>query len=200
MSKHKIIGREKITREIIEREINSEYDGEYRNIVVRAKPKLNNGDFITLFQGVMLELSKAELTKGEFRMLFYLIGTAQQGNAICIDLKTLSECLGEKKSNVCQTLNSLVKKNIIIKATRQGARIKGETNIYELSLNFDRLNYNLAYKGKIKDYKHLQHRDPKIELKSLPTNHDVNQLQIPFFGDFFPPAPQPQNPQKQNKE
>ncbi len=190
MTKHKIIGREKITREIIEREINSEYDGEYRNIVVRAKPKLNNGDFITLFQGVMLELSKADLTKNELKMLFYLIGSADKGNAICIDLKTLCLELSDNKGNISRTLNSLAKKNIIIKATRQGARIKGETNIYELSLNFDRLNYNLAYKGKIKDYKHLQHRDPKIELKSLPTNHDVNQLQIPF-GHFFPPAPEP---------
>lgn len=179
MAKQKIIGKEKITREIIEREISSEYDGEYRNITVRNKPKLNNGDFITLFQGVMLELSKAELSKGEFRMLFYLIGTAQQGNAISIDLNTLCECLGEKKSNVCQTINSLAKKNIIIKATRQGARIKGETNYYELSLNFDRLNYQLAYKGKIKDYKHLQHRDPKIDLKALPAS-DENQLKIPF--------------------
>ena len=194
MAKHKIIGREKITREIIEREINSEYDGEYRNIVVRAKPKLNNGDFITLFQSVLLDLSKAELTKNELRMLFYLIGTAQHGNAISTDLKTLCFEPSENKGNVSRTLNSLAKKNIIIKAIRQGARIKGETNIYELSLNFDRLNYNLAYKGKIKDYKHLQHRDPKIELKSLPTNHDVNQLQIPF-GDFFPPETE-----KQNKE
>lgn len=179
MAKQKIIGKEKITREIIEREISSEFDGEYRNIVVRNKPKLNNGDFITLFQDVMLELSKAELTKGELRMLFYLIGTAEKGNAICIDLNTLCECLSEKKSNVCQTINSLAKKNIIMKATRQGARIKGETNYYELSLNFDRLNYQLAYKGKIKDYKHLQHRDPKIDLKALPEG-DKNQLKIPF--------------------
>ncbi len=180
MAKQKIIGKEKITREIIEREISSEYDGEYRPIIVREKPRLNNGNFITLFQDVMYELSKAELTKGELRMLFYLIGTADKGNAICIDLNTLSEHLCEKKSNVCQTINSLAKKNIIIKATRkQGARMKGETNYYELSLNFDRLNYQLAYKGKIKDYKHLQHRDPKIIVKALPEG-DKNQLKIPF--------------------
>lgn len=185
MKKQKIIGKEKITREIIEREISSEYDGEYRNIVVRNKPKLNNGSFITLFQGVMLELSKAELSKGEFRMLFYLIGTAEQGNAISIDLNTLCECLSEKKSNVCQTINSLAKKNIIIKATRQGARIKGETNYYELSLNFDRLNYQLAYKGKIKDYKHFQLRDPRIDLKALPSG-DESQLKIPFSDALNP--------------
>ena len=33
--------------------------------------------------------------------------------------------------------------------------MRGETNYYELSLNFNRLNYQLAYKGKIKDYKHF---------------------------------------------
>lgn len=179
MARHKIIGKEKITREIIEREIKTDYDGTYRNIIVREKPRLNNGDFITLFQSVMLELSKADLTKGEFRMLFYLIGTADKGNAICIDLNTLSQCLGEKKSNVCNTINSLAKKNIIIKATKQGARSKGETNYYELSLNFDRLNYNLAYKGKIKDYKHLQHRDPQINLVAL-EDRSTGQLEIPF--------------------
>lgn len=179
MAKQKIIGKEKITREIIEREISSEYDGEYRNITVRNKPKLNNGDFITLFQDVMLELSRAELTKNELRMLFYLIGTAEKGNAICIDLNTLCFELSDNKGNVSRTLNSLSKKNIIIKATKQGARMRGETNYYELSLNFNRLNYQLAYKGKIKDYKHFQHRDPKIDLKALPAA-DENQLKIPF--------------------
>lgn len=177
MAKGKIIGKERITREVIEREISSEYADEYRNIIVRDKQKLNNGDFITIFQKAMLELSLAELSKGELRMLLYLIGTAQLGNVICIDLNTLCNTLNEKKSNISKTINSLARKNIIIKSVKQAARSKGEANLYELSLNFDRLNYNLAYKGKIKDFKYLQYRDPKIEVKALPFD---GQLTIPF--------------------
>jgi predicted transcriptional regulator len=181
MNNRKIIGKERITREVIEREINSEFDDSFHNIVIPKKHSLNNGNFITIFQDVMKELSKAELTKNELRMLFFLIGSAGQGNVINIELNELCNELNEYKSNVSRTIGSLVKKNIIIKAVKKGALSKGESNIYELSLNYDRLNYQLAYKGKVKDYKHLQHKDPKI-LKALPQN-DSSQLTISFEND-----------------
>lgn len=165
---NKVIGKERITREIIEREISSEYSEDYRNVLIPKKHKFNNGDFITIFQGVMREIAKAKLSKNELQMITYLIGSAGPYNSINIDLDTLCLELGDYKSNVCKTLNLLVHKNIIIKATKHGARMKGETNVYELSFNFDRLNYNLAYNGRVKEYKHIQHKDPKIDYKALP--------------------------------
>lgn len=179
MKERQIIGKERITREIIEREISTDVGEDFRNVVLPKKHKFNNGGFITLFQDVMLSIAKSDLTKNELIMLFYLIGSAGIGNSINIDLDTLCSEIGDNKGNISRTLGLLVKKKIVIRATRQGSRKQGETNIYELSLNFDRISYNLAYNGKIKDFKHLQHKDPKVLVE--PRNQLPSTSQLSLF-------------------
>jgi DNA-binding transcriptional regulator GbsR (MarR family) len=132
------------------------------------KHRFNNGNFITLFQEAMTEIAiNGNLTKGELQLLFYLIGQANPFGAVNLTLNDLVEDLKENKGNLVRAIKGLVERKIILKKTENGARIKGKLNYYELSLSYDRLNYNLAWKGKVKDYKNVQEKDPEI-LKEKP--------------------------------
>ncbi len=141
---------------------------EYVDVKLPKKHRFNNGNFITLFQEAMTEIAiNGNLTKGELQLLFYLIGQANPFGAVNLTLNDLVEDLKENKGNLVRAIKGLVERKIILKKTENGARIKGKLNYYELSLSYDRLNYNLAWKGKVKDYKNVQEKDPEI-LKEKP--------------------------------
>lgn len=141
---------------------------EYVDVKLPKKHRFNNGNFITLFQDAMTEIAiNGNLTKGELQLLFYLIGQANPFGAVNLTLNDLVEDLKENKGNLVRAIKGLVERKIILKKTENGARIKGKLNYYELSLSYDRLNYNLAWKGKVKDYKNVQEKDPEI-LKEKP--------------------------------
>lgn len=93
-------------------------------------------------------------------MLLYLIGTCGMGNSICIDLVQLAERLGMKKPNVSRALKGLVERNIVIR--KDGYRY-GKTPLpFELHLNFDQINYDLAYNGRTKDFGKLRKEHPQL--------------------------------------
>lgn len=134
---------------------------DYIDVKIPKKFKFNNGGFVTIFQKAMLNIAMfGKLSKGEMQMLLYLIGTCGMGNSICIDLVKLSKDLGTSKGNVSHYLKGLVERNIVIR--KDGYRY-GKTPLpFELHLNFDQINYDLAYNGKTKEFRKKKTEHPQL--------------------------------------
>lgn len=133
----------------------------YVDMKVPEKSRYNNGDFITVFQKVLKNIVMfGNLTKNEALLLLYLIGSAEQDNSVNIDLNVLSEDLQMKKSNVSTALKGLVCRNIILR--RDGYRYGNQPLPMELTLNYDQINYNVAYNGKIKNFQSNRREHPKV--------------------------------------
>ena len=133
----------------------------YVDMKLPQKFRFNNGGFITIFQKAMANIALfAKLSKEEYRILLYLIGTCGIDNSICIDLVQLGDNLGMKKPNVSRALKGLVERNIILR--KDGYRYGKNPLPMELSLNYDQINYNIAYNGKIKTFKENLGKHPAL--------------------------------------
>lgn len=150
---------------------------EYIDVKLPKKHKYNNGNFITLFQESLNEIVlNGNLSKGEMKLLMYLIANSNVFGGVNLTLNDLFNDLKEDKRNIVNFIKGLVERKIIIKKVENGARMKGKVNYYELSLSYDRLNYNLAWKGKIKDYKEVQYKDPTIIQEPKKLNYKEQNL------------------------
>ncbi len=138
--------KEKITREIIEREVIDDYE----NKLLPKKHRLNNGSFIVLFQKAVIEIAiNGNLTKNEMRLFLYLIGKTEITNEVKLPIMQIIEDLKEAKQNIYSALNGLKSKNIVI---------------WDKQVKTLRLNYDIAYKGKVKDFKAFQYKDEPLQL------------------------------------
>lgn len=157
-----------ITRQMV---ITETIDG-FDDVKLPKKHYLNNGNFLIIFQKAMAEISKngKSFTRNEFHLLFYFLGSAGIGNSIYCDYPTLIEELGIQRTHCVTALNSLVKKGLVIKKST-GSRFKNEAALMNVRINFDQLNYNFAYNGKIKDFKKVQYDHPPINL--IPDNTEM---------------------------
>jgi hypothetical protein len=151
------------TGEVIRQAVVTEVIPGYIDVKVPKKGRFNNGDFITIFQNTMYRIAtEAKLSKNELVLLLYLLGTAGIDNSICTDLQILSEELQIDKGNISRSIKGLVKRNIVIR--KDGYRGGEQRTLpMELSLNYDQLNYDLSYKGKVKDYSKFKGIHPEIE-------------------------------------
>ena len=163
------------TGEIIRQAVETEYVPGFVDVKLPKRKHLGNGDFITVFQNTMFRIAtEAKLSKNEMQILFYLLGTAGFDNSIYIDLDILSGDLDIKKPNVSTALKGLLKRNIIIK--RDGYRGGNQkTKPFELSINYDQLNYNITWKGDYNDHKKVKLNHP--EVLSLP-KEEPKQLDL----------------------
>jgi len=133
----------------------------FRNVNLPKKSWFENGDFVTIFQEALKEIIlKGDLSKGELRLLVYLIATTGKDNSVCIDLNELSIALKTAKSNVSSALTGLVERNIILR--RNGYRYAKQPLPIKLSVNYDQFNYDLAYNGKVSQYKKVRTNHPDI--------------------------------------
>lgn len=174
----------KMTETVVQRTVEVPVMEDYVDIKLPRKFRFNNGGFITIFQKAMANIALfGNLSKEEYRMLLFLIGTCGAANSICIDLVQLSEKLSMKKSNVSRALKGLVERNIVIR--KDGYRY-GKTPLpFELHLNFDQINYDLAYNGKIKEFGKHKSEHPKLmqsdgETPLLNSEEDKRQLLLDF--------------------
>lgn len=154
--------------------IESEKIDGFEDVKLPNKSYFNNGGFITVFQQTMYNIStKANLSKGEMKLLIYLLGTAGFDNSICVDLDILSAELGERKPNIHKHLKGLTDRNIVIRVNgyRGG---ENKTLPMNLSVNYDQINYDLAYNGKIKNYKKSKIKHEPIE--ALPLKEIENKI------------------------
>lgn len=176
----------RLTEETVTRTV--EVTPEFVDLKVPKKFRFNNGNFITIFQKAMANIAMfGRLSKGEMQLLLYLIGTCGQQNSVCIDLVKLSEDLQTNKGNVSRALKGLVERNIVIR--KDGYRY-GKTPLpFELHLNFDQINYDLAYNGRIKHYKEDKQNHPQLMqadgetpllIEQQKGNKDWNQLEQDF--------------------
>lgn len=150
------------TGELIRQYVVTEVVPNYVDVKLPKKHTFNNGDFITIFQNTMYNIAtKANLSKGELNLLLFLLGTSGLDNSICVDFDYLCEELREKKPNMHRYLKGLVNRNIVIR--KDGYRGGNQKTLpMELRLNYDQLNYDLAFKGKIKEYKVVKNNHPVI--------------------------------------
>lgn len=163
------------TGEIIRQAVETEYVPGFVDVKLPKRKHLGNGDFITVFQNTMFRIAtEAKLSKNEMQILLYLLGTAGFDNSIYIDLDILSEDLDIKKPNVSTALKGLLKRNIIIK--RDGYRGGNQkTKPFELSINYDQLNYGITWKGDYNEHKKVKMNHP--EILSLP-REEPKQLDL----------------------
>ena len=163
------------TGEIIRQAVETEYVPGFVDVKLPKRKHLGNGDFITVFQNTMFRIAtEAKLSKNEMQILLYLLGTAGFDNSIYIDLDILSEDLDIKKPNVSTALKGLLKRNIIIK--RDGYRGGNQkTKPFELSINYDQLNYSITWKGDYNEHKKVKMNHP--EILSLP-KEEPKQLDL----------------------
>lgn len=151
----------RMTEKVTERSLEVPVLESYQDVKLPKKFKFNNGNFITIFQKELANIALfGDLSKEEYRMLLYLIGTCGPSNSICIDLVQLSEQLGMKKSNVSRALKGLVQRNIVIRS--DGYRYGKNPLPFKLELRFDQINYNLASTCKIKNYKEHKTEHPML--------------------------------------
>jgi len=152
-------------KKIDENSVETEFVEGFIDAKLPQKAKFNNGKFITLFQGAMLKIAlNADLTKNEHKLLLFLIATAGVDNSVSLDLGILSSELKVAKPNISNALKGLVNRNIIIR--KNGYREGGQNLPFELSFNYDQINYDLAYNGKVKNFKKVQYKHPEIELEA----------------------------------
>ena len=127
--------------------------------------------------------TEAKLSKNELVLLLYLLGTAGLDNSICTDLQILSNELQIDKGNISRSIKGLVKRNIVIR--KDGYRGGEQKTLpMELSLNYDQLNYDLSYKGKVKDYSKMKGIHPEIE----PVPQALPKKKEPDLFDFIAAA------------
>jgi hypothetical protein len=136
----------------------------YVDMKLPEKSFFNNGRFITVFGEALQRIAVYGGLKGEeCRLLLYLIGACQHDNAVGLDLNVLSELFGVRKPNISRALGGLIRRNIVVK--RNYSRHKGESLPFNVSINYDQMNYNLAYNGRIKEYGYKKLQHPKIMLE-----------------------------------
>ncbi len=123
---------------------------------VPKKTKFNNGDFITVFQNVLMQISlNKELPKGALRLLLYLISKTEIDNEVKLSLNSISKEMDEAQGNVVVYFQALEGLNIAVRDRKRGTI---------------RLNYELAYKGKIKEYTKVKFIDTPITGTSKPSS------------------------------
>jgi hypothetical protein len=166
------------TGELIRQTVTTEVIEGYVDVKLPEKHKFNNGNFIVLFQKSMLEIVRNfdKFSQDEHKLLLYLLGTAGIGNSVYLDYPTLIEELKIDRPRASRAVTNLDKKGIIIRSS--SIRKKNESQLMKISVNFDQLNYNLAYNGKIKDFKTLKHKHPPISINSQEI--DPRQMILPF--------------------
>ena len=136
----------------------------YVDMKLPEKHMFRNGNFITVFQKALRNIAMfGNLTKNESILLLYLIGSCTQDNSVCIDLNILSEDLQMDKSNISKAIKGLVLRNIVLR--RDGYRYGNKPLPMQLSLNYDQINYNVAYNGKTKTYKEHKKQHPLLTEK-----------------------------------
>lgn len=136
----------------------------YVDMKLPEKHMFRNGNFITIFQKALRNIAMfGNLTKNESILLLYLIGSCTQDNSVCIDLNILSEDLQMDKSNISKAIKGLVLRNIVLR--RDGYRYGNKPLPMQLSLNYDQINYNVAYNGKTKTYKDHKKQHPLLTEK-----------------------------------
>jgi len=123
-------------------------DGKY---IGTKKARFNNGDFITLFQEAVITIStQYDLTKGAHKVFLYLVGITEVCNEIKLPLNELATVLKIDKGNIYRHLKELEDLNILVR---------------DRKTKYVRLNYNVGYKGKIKEFPQLKFTDSKIGTK-----------------------------------
>jgi len=165
------------TGEMLKQTITTEVIEGFRDVKLPERHKFKSGPFITLFQNSMKLIAqngKKNFTKDELVILIFLLGTAGLGNSIVVDYPLLSEELNIQRTHCVTAIKSLILKGIIIKQKEYRAD-RNTPKEMQLSVNFDQLNYNLAYNGKIKDHSTLKFVHPDLELE------EKNKKQLDIF-------------------
>jgi hypothetical protein len=141
-----------------------------KHVTVRKKEKMNGGDFIFLFQKAVYEIViNANLSKGAYQILLYLMAKTEFEKEINATLYSIAKELKIAQSNATTAMKELESISIVIR---------------NKELRTFRLNYEIAFKGSVQNYKKLQFKDPAMQL-ILPAKktNQTNILDQPGVND-----------------
>lgn len=128
-----------------------------------AKKHYFNETHVTMFQNALEAISESDLSHTDMKIFMFLLAKAGMGNKIFISFKESAEQLKLQKSNFSRSIKNLCERNILIKGEEKIGRTQ--------SL---RINYAVAWKGKIKDHKIIKmydsHRPIISDKEKLPKN------------------------------
>lgn len=115
---------------------------------------LNNGPFVTMWQNALIHLAICDLSPREKNLLMLLMGECGQDNRVEITNSILANKLGYKDtSNVSKSLQKLERRGYIL--MMKSGYHKDSEQRKTISIDYDQLNVNLVYKGKIENFKKL---------------------------------------------
>lgn len=130
--------------------------------ITPKRHRLDNGNWIVIFQNALKTIAvDSNFSKGAYRVLLYLIAETEVTNDVKMPIQQVAEALKEDKGNIYRFLKELEEFNIIIR---------------DKKTKYIRLNYDLAYKGKFSNYKHVQFKDTPL-LEKKPKNQ-LNFIQV----------------------
>lgn len=117
----------------------------------RAKEYYNK-PHVTMFQDALKLIACSDLSKDEHKVFMFLMAEAGMGNEIIFSFTDAAKALNLLPTNFTRALNGLVKRNIVVK----GPKIGRTPSL--------RINYTVAWKGKIKDYNLVKVEDIPVTL------------------------------------
>lgn len=107
---------------------------------------------ITVFQQALETLAKGDLGTDEWRVFALILGKAGMGNEVIIPFKDAAAALGMQRPNFTRAVNKLVERGILVKGSKVG-------NTPTL-----RINYSVAWKGKIKEHLRVKVQDIPVQM------------------------------------
>ena len=158
----KVDRRNGFVKEVVIQEETSPIMENYVDVKLPVKHYFNvDGGFISVFKEAFFHLvAEGDLKPSELKLLCLLMSSCGKQNAVVTDLDRLAEVMKMDKTNVSRYLGKLKQRGLIV-CTKGQKRWK-EGQIMLLEVNFDQLNYHLAYNGRIQDYKKFVNDHPLL--------------------------------------
>lgn len=106
-----------------------------------AKKHYYNQNHLTMFQEALNTIAKSDIRGEDMKVFMFILAKAGMGNKVFFVFKEAAEELGMDSGNFSRSIRRLEKRNIIIKGEEKMGRTQSI-----------RVNYGVAWKGKIKEH------------------------------------------------
>lgn len=104
-----------------------------------------------------------ELTRTELRLFMWLVGKSGADGSVNLELAPIADALGLSKSSISTALKGLVQRNIVLR--RDHSRYDRSPLPEEFIVDYDQINYRLAFNDKIENYLENIDKYPEIQIK-----------------------------------
>lgn len=137
----------KVTATETERKVEIEIPENEAENVTAGLIKINHSrglfnDFFTINQEFLMYVLSIGLSGKDWEVFVFLLARMEYGNKIMLNNQVLANAIGLSKGQVSKAMKKLEKSGVVLKKKIYTAR-------YEISFNYDMINPNLGFKGKV---------------------------------------------------